>query len=614
MKNTISGFRLDINGLRAVAVIAVVIFHFNNSWLPSGFAGVDVFFVISGYLMTSIIVKKMKNGNFSFLSFYLSRAKRIVPSLIIVCFILLIFGFLLIEPGTYQLIGKHAASSLTFISNFTYLFESGYFDQSSKEKFLLHTWSLSVEWQFYLIYPLIIVLICKVFGLNKLLISLGSLSIIGFAASVIISKMDVSFSYFMFFSRAWEMMIGGVIFLIPSIKTPTRSFIIEVIGCIGVIFSFFIFNEQTPWPSASTLMPVIFTALVIYANNEKSILSARPFQVIGKISYSIYLVHWVILVSLKKLYIDFGLATYLISTLTLSFALYHFVEKRRNFGKAWVYLYAFCLLLSLIASLNGVRARTSGSDDYKMSLQEFRDKYEGSDGVKDSRNPIYFNSNEDDFEYILIGSSHAKHYYSYIRSSGLKVVSLALDGCNSTKNRYTNYHPESCAPRYSQVVDFINNHPGKKIVWATLWSWIGIQRNGVKDTNINALDVIDSEVNAFIEDINKSHSEIYLIGDVQGTKRLTFECMAKNSLPLNRYLNLGGCSDTQKYESDGIDEKLSSVAQKYQNVHFIGASNALCSDGMCRLIVEGKPVYTDYGHLSKYGADIVGKYIFSRTN
>lgn len=174
-----SKFRNDINGLRALAVAAVIIYHFNSSYMSSGFAGVDVFFVISGYLMTSIIVNKFNDGNFKLFDFYLSRAKRIIPSLIIVCFALLIFGFLLIEPGTYQLIGKHSASSLTFISNFTYLFESGYFDQSSKEKFLLHTWSLSVEWQFYLIYPFIIISISKLFGITRLRAALASLSVIG---------------------------------------------------------------------------------------------------------------------------------------------------------------------------------------------------------------------------------------------------------------------------------------------------------------------------------------------------------------------------------------------------------------------------------------------------
>jgi peptidoglycan/LPS O-acetylase OafA/YrhL len=609
-----SKFRNDINGLRALAVAAVIIYHFNSSYMSSGFAGVDVFFVISGYLMTSIIVNKFNDGNFKLFDFYLSRAKRIIPSLIIVCFALLIFGFLLIEPGTYQLIGKHSASSLTFISNFTYLFESGYFDQSSKEKFLLHTWSLSVEWQFYLIYPFIIISISKLFGITRLRAALASLSVIGFIISLIISKEDISLSYYMFFSRAWEMIVGGVIFLLPSIMTQTKRLTLEIIGCIGIILSFFIFTEQTLWPGTPTLMPVMFTALVIYANNEKSILSARPIQLIGKISYSIYLVHWVILVSLKKLYIDFGFAAYLISTLMLSFALYHFVEKRRSFGKIWVYLYVLCFLISLAVSLNGVRSRTSGSDDYRMSLQEFRDKYEGSDGVKDSLKPIFFNSNEDDFEYILIGSSHAKHYYSYIKSKGLKVVSLALDGCNSTKNRYTNYRPESCAPRYDQVVKFINGHPGKKVVWATLWTWVGIPRDSSKNNNESTLDVINEEVTAFIGDINKSNSDIYLIGDVPGTKKLTFECMAKNSLPLNRYFNLGGCSDKQKYEDDGVDATLSSIARKYDNVHFIGAANSLCSSGECMLISEGKPIYTDYGHLSKYGANIVGKYIFSKVN
>ena len=126
--------------------------------------------------------------------------------------------------------------------------------------------------------------------------------------------------------------------------------------------------------------------------------------------------------------------------------------------------------------------------------------------------------------------------------------------------------------------------------------------------------MINEEVTAFIGDINKSNSDIYLIGDVPGTKKLTFECMAKNSLPLNRYFNLGGCSDKQKYEDDGVDATLSSIARKYDNVHFIGAANSLCSSGECMLISEGKPIYTDYGHLSKYGANIVGKYIFSKVN
>ena len=159
-------FREDINGLRAIAVIAVVLFHFNSSWMPGGFAGVDVFFVISGFLMTGIIFKGLEQENFSILRFYVARANRIIPALALLCIILLIFGWFFLSPTEYKALGKHAVSSVGFISNNIYWLESGYFDSSSHEKWLLHTWSLSVEWQFYIIYPIILVLSSKVLSLK----------------------------------------------------------------------------------------------------------------------------------------------------------------------------------------------------------------------------------------------------------------------------------------------------------------------------------------------------------------------------------------------------------------------------------------------------------------
>ena len=156
-------FREDINALRAIAVVAVVIFHFNHAWLPGGFAGVDVFFVISGFLMTMIIFKGLEKDTFSILKFYGARVRRIVPALVALCFALLVFGYLLLSPLDYLILGKHAAASLTFTSNILYWTEAGYFNDDSIEKWLLHTWSLSVEWQFYLVYPLLLV------GLKKLL-------------------------------------------------------------------------------------------------------------------------------------------------------------------------------------------------------------------------------------------------------------------------------------------------------------------------------------------------------------------------------------------------------------------------------------------------------------
>ena len=142
-------FRYDINGLRAIAIIAVILFHFNPAWVPGGFSGVDVFFVISGFLMTGIIFRGLENNNFSLFEYYASRANRIIPALAVLCMILLVFGWFYLIPSDYKALGKHVERSMLFISNFAYLKETGYFDSSSYEKWLLHTWSLSVEWQFY---------------------------------------------------------------------------------------------------------------------------------------------------------------------------------------------------------------------------------------------------------------------------------------------------------------------------------------------------------------------------------------------------------------------------------------------------------------------------------
>ncbi|MET0126837.1 MAG: acyltransferase, partial [Pseudomonas caspiana] len=141
-------FRKDINGLRAIAVIAVLLYHFNPGWLPGGFAGVDIFFVISGYLITGIIVRNLDAGRFSLLAFYKSRARRIVPALAALCFVLLLAGWFYLLPQDYSELGKHIAASLGFVSNIVYWFEAGYFTPGAHEKWLLHTWSLSVEEQF----------------------------------------------------------------------------------------------------------------------------------------------------------------------------------------------------------------------------------------------------------------------------------------------------------------------------------------------------------------------------------------------------------------------------------------------------------------------------------
>ena len=157
-------FRHDINGLRAWAVMAVVLYHFGVPGFAGGFVGVDVFFVISGFLMTSIIISGLEQGRFSLWSFYLARARRIIPALLVLCISLLVLGWFWLPSADYKMLGTHAATALAFVSNLKFWREAGYFDAASHEKWLLHTWSLSVEWQFYILLPLGCLLLWHWFG------------------------------------------------------------------------------------------------------------------------------------------------------------------------------------------------------------------------------------------------------------------------------------------------------------------------------------------------------------------------------------------------------------------------------------------------------------------
>ncbi|PKH09390.1 acyltransferase family protein [Moritella sp. Urea-trap-13] len=290
-------FRTDLNGLRAIALIAVVLFHFNPSIAPGGFAGVDIFFVISGFLMTGIIFKGLNTDSLNLVEFYLCRANRIIPPLALLCFTLLLFGWFLLPPMDYVNLGKHAASSITFLSNITYFYESGYFDAGAYEKWLLHTWSLSVEWQFYIIYPIILLFLKRSFSLETLKRLLIVSTVLGFIFCIIATDMWPTFAYFSLPTRAWEMLLGGVAYFYPLKLNENQKRVLEVIGITLMLLSFTLTSKVTPWPGYIACVPVFGTYLILLSNRETSLLTNnRIFQTLGKWSYSIYLWHWPIAV------------------------------------------------------------------------------------------------------------------------------------------------------------------------------------------------------------------------------------------------------------------------------------------------------------------------------
>ncbi|MDR3410361.1 MAG: acyltransferase [Formivibrio sp.] len=206
---TSMNFREDINGLRAIAVVAVVLFHFGVIGFQGGFVGVDVFFVISGFLMTYQIIGKMENETFSIFHFYAGRARRIVPALLVLCVVLIIVGWFLLAPDAFKALGKHSLSSLLFVSNFAYWQEASYFDEAARSKWLLHTWSLSVEWQFYIIYPIAIVVMRSLSSLQYVRIAIVISALASFAISLIYSPIYYTATFYLIPFRAWEMLGGG---------------------------------------------------------------------------------------------------------------------------------------------------------------------------------------------------------------------------------------------------------------------------------------------------------------------------------------------------------------------------------------------------------------------
>ncbi|WP_196615234.1 acyltransferase family protein [Citrobacter freundii] len=293
-------FRKDINGLRAIAVLAVVLYHFGIRGFGGGFVGVDVFFVISGFLMTGIIVNRISEDKFSLIGFYLDRARRIVPALSVLCTILIVICWFFLIPVDFESLGKHVSSSVAFLSNIVYYNEINYFDASAKEKWLLHTWSLSVEWQFYIIYPLIILALSRFAPIARVKKILILFLLASFASSVYLSDTNPASSFYLLHSRAWEMIAGGLVYLYPLKLSNKKSFIIKYTGLIGIFSCIVLMSSFMVWPGYLAALPVVSTVAILYSSNVSSYVTDNPIsQFIGKISYSVYLWHWPVVVGLS---------------------------------------------------------------------------------------------------------------------------------------------------------------------------------------------------------------------------------------------------------------------------------------------------------------------------
>lgn len=341
-------FRQDINALRAWAVVSVVLYHFGVPGFSGGFVGVDIFFVISGYLMTGIIVSGLEVGKFSVLNFYFARINRIIPALLLLCLMLLALGWFLLAPDDYEILAKHVKDTLLFVSNNTYRKESGYFDVLSHEKWLLHTWSLSVEWQFYLILPVFLYVAWLINKKRRWLFSVVFVVFLYSLVSCILKTNEApTKAFYMIKYRYWEMLAGGLVYFLSDFLRDKISrgagTVVYVASILGVLLPVFFVTSESHWPGYLALIPVLGAAAFILVNrSDLAVVNNKAVVWVGERSYSIYLWHWpaVVLLDyfqlLSSIYlVAFGvLGSFVVAELS-----YRLIEnpfrKRRN-SVVWV--------------------------------------------------------------------------------------------------------------------------------------------------------------------------------------------------------------------------------------------------------------------------------------
>lgn len=292
-------YRREIDGLRALAVLPVIFFHAGFSAFPGGYIGVDVFFVISGYLITTLILEGQRAGGFSLYDFYERRARRIIPALILVVAVTFPFGWIWLLPSDYLSYSKSLISVAFFSSNIFFWGESGYFDGAAELKPLLHTWSLAVEEQFYIFFPLLLIYFLK-FSRRGLAFSLAGLAVLSFLLAQLGMSLNPSASFYLFPARAWELLAGALaaIFLQRSGELPRLAYLHEFLSILGlflVVVPIFVFDKSTPYPGWRAIFPVSGSLLlIVFARGQAGIaklLSNNILVGIGLISYSAYLWH-----------------------------------------------------------------------------------------------------------------------------------------------------------------------------------------------------------------------------------------------------------------------------------------------------------------------------------
>lgn len=606
-------FRYDINALRAIAVVGVVLFHFKVPYFEGGFSGVDIFYVISGYLMTRIIINSMAAGNFSVREFYVKRMQRIIPALLALILVLLVSCFFIYLPKDYQLVAKNSTASLLFLSNILYWTNSGYFDTSSDSNILLHTWSLSVEWQFYLILPLVLLFLNKIFRNDKVKFLLFfSISVfLIFIGSIIATKVDPSASFYLLPTRSWEMLLGGTAFLVEGFNIQKNRKGIAIAGYLVLLACLVMLNDRLNWPGFYTLLPVIATFVIIVCNyNEIKLLETNIVQTTGKISYSLYLWHWPVYVISNYIGIKatIGSSLLLISiSVVLAYLSYKYIESLKfNSGvllRTSVVACACTAFLTIKSSNDWLfNSQTIEISNYRENHESERRRqfrtdscyiYDKHTGLVDYDMAHCLEIQDGKKNVLLLGDSHAAHFSQSMREmfekKNIHLSQASASGCLPLIKK-------NGAERCSEVIEYIYNEylpkNSKRIDGVILSAnWANVPEKEYVDLVDDLEKTIQYLKSIGINTIIIGQNEVYTLPYPSISAR-EHEFNVKTS---NNFLKQG---------PDLINKYLS------RNLHsfYINIYNL---DSIPRLSSHNIPYMFDENHFTKYGADLITEKIMS---
>ncbi|MDB5777631.1 MAG: hypothetical protein JWP38_3764 [Herbaspirillum sp.] len=624
-----SNYRPDIDGLRALAVLSVIGFHAFPDWIGGGFIGVDMFFVISGYLISLHIFQSLSENSFSFFDFYSRRIRRIFPALIIVLLACLVTGWFVLLPAEYRSLGRHAAGGAGFISNLLYWQESGYFDGQADYKPLLHLWSLGVEEQFYIVWP---ILLWCAWKLRFNLLALSCLiAFASFAYSMSIFNADSNADFYSPMSRIWEL-LGGAIIAHLDMKNKLNGLssrarnLISIASFATLLAGILFISQYSKFPGYWALIPVIGAVGIIVAGPRSSInrlVFTHPIAIwVGLISFPLYLWHWPLL-SFARIIAGGEVSilvrlVLLLAAVFLSYTTVNLVETKLRFGNFKVFKAA-----GLLISIGVI-----GSCGYKIFLEsgfEGRTQVAGLERVTnvglfpypgemsvfefDGRQ-LYQQRTRNQQTTLFIGDSNMQQYYVRVKEilhvdpeTSASVIFAAEGGCYPIDGVNPKGRPLACNGLLDTAYHLALENPKiNRIVIGGLWTSMGFLNGGT----LKQADYISAlhSLGQYLSKLKSTGKEVFLILPIPSGKGIDPHFLIHRDLAnfpnifsiketgttieaLNQYLNFS------KIRSDIIS------LSKSAGVTLMDPLPLLCHNGICHSMDEnGVPMYLDGGHLN----------------